>query len=284
MDAGWRHREDPRTPGLWCLGASADGSGTKEGLGPHQGGFQTMHGLYEGRAHQGSTPWIAMINDKCVAGWQELPMPAMPMCSAWNRILAEPPGSDIYLDLERAFHAGARWKAWPVLAVMQGWLAYAEVELTRVDLADLLGAGVEPSVTQLAAVIAHGGLPVDLVEDEPEFDGTGVRSGKIRIGRREHLGELWDLTTLQDAYYQVLPEPLAAHQCAALDRYRDVSVADFARHPGVLATAEWAVNGLIIGHPPGQTAAELAATLCATRPGLFSSSAIGPALLRAYIF
>ncbi|MEV4117179.1 hypothetical protein [Nonomuraea sp. NPDC049695] len=254
-----------------------------------------MHGLYQGVAVQGRIPFVAMVNDRCVTGWEELPMPAVRMCSAWNRILAEPPGSDIYdgnevyAGLKNAFPEGARWQAWPVYAVLKGWLAYAEVMLTRADLADLLGPGVEPSVQQLKALITRLGLPVAVVEEEARLDRTGVMSGKIRVGRTEKMGELWKIAELQHAYRQALGTlyadvkagdktddeagdevsayrqallpALAERQCAALYRCRDVPVAAFAEQPAMLAEVETAVMGLVIGYPPGLTAMMIASTL-----------------------
>jgi hypothetical protein len=236
-----------------------------------------MHGLYQGDDAPSGIPYIAMINDTYVAGWEELPMPCAPMCSPWNRLLAEPPGSDIYASLEGAFPPGTRWQAWPLRAVLHGWLAYAEVELTRADVADLFGVDAEPTVERLRPLLRNTGLEV--AGDPPRVDSSGVTCGRIRIAREKTLSELWDLASLKQAYQQTLMEPLARQQCADLERYRDAPVAYFAHHPGMLATVAWSVMGLLIGDTLGHTAWEVAHTLMTDT----AVAATGPALKHTYV-
>ncbi|WP_431929980.1 hypothetical protein [Nonomuraea jabiensis] len=188
-------------------------------------------------------------------------MPQVPMCSAWNRILAEPPDSDIYGRLAKAFPAAVRWHAWPVHAVLEGWLAYAEAALTPADLADLLGEEAEPTLDGLRQKVEASSLPLELVEGpavrRPEYP---VGTYTIRLGRREPLKTLWPLAELADAYRRTLPGPLADRQVSGLEFYQHHPAAHFAENPDELAMAEWAVLGLITGDSAGHVAKEVVST------------------------
>ncbi|MGP4103298.1 hypothetical protein [Nonomuraea sp. KM90] len=192
-------------------------------------------------------------------------MPAFDMCSAWNRILTEPPGSDIYRRLANALrlrHGSpdvARWHAWPVDAVLSARLPYAEAVMTRRDFEDLLGAKAEPTARGLRQAIKDGGLELKLVTHQSEVDKVeGIT--RLHIARNETLEALWDMDMVIDAYRRVLPSHLAARQESGLQFYRKCPVSHFASHGSELKMVEWAVLGLILGHDPGLTAVLILST------------------------
>ncbi len=186
-------------------------------------------------------------------------MPAIGMCSPWNRIFAEPPDSDIHQNLTRALPSGIQWRAWPIHAVMQGSLAHAEAVLTSTDLASLCRGQASPDLSGLRELIKRCHFPLELVEGPTTLSELGP-AVTVRLSRCEPLSTLWNLPALADAYRQVLPEPLADHQASGLDFYRSHPVAHFAHHPEELAMVEWAVLGLITGDTPGHVALEIATT------------------------
>ncbi|MFI7643257.1 hypothetical protein [Nonomuraea sp. NPDC049400] len=200
-----------------------------------------------------------MVHGTCVATWDEFAMPEAGMCSAWNRLLAEPPDTDIYQRLAEVVPPGTRWHAWPIHAVLEGWLAYAEAALAPVDFVHLLGKDVAPGVEGLCQVIETRSLSLEVVVG-PSVPQDPPGTIRVRLARTKALGKLWDLGALADAYNTTLPAPLAAQQCSGLEFYADHPVAHFAHHPEELAMVVWAVLGLITGDTPGHVAMEIAAT------------------------
>ncbi|MEV4079825.1 hypothetical protein AB0J43_05995 [Nonomuraea fuscirosea] len=221
-----------------------------------------MHGLYRTTCEQAGITCIAMINNTYIAGWLELPMPSVLMCSGWNRVLCEPPGSDIHENLERALPPGTTWSTWPLSAVLKGWLAYAEVELSLRDLVGLVGHRVDPTEQgwrEAALELVKGSiLPLEVEVDPPRVDRAGVACGHVRVGRAETFRELWPLGTLQTGYQQVLTGQQADQQCAGLECFADVPIAFFVENPGALAMVDWSVLGLVTGDTPGHIAMEVA--------------------------
>lgn len=269
--ADWQACQDPRTPERRPGGTADGGPGTVGGPGPLLSVTDPQppasllpgeHGLYRGPEQDGLVPYVAVVNSSQVAGWWELPMPNLrsDLCSAWNRILAEPPGSDVHRRLEAAGMPDHYWRTWPLHAVLRGQLAYAQVSLTRSDLAALLGPDVKPTVRHLRDLVEASPLMLGLVEEEPGTDPRGMAAVTVRVARRQPIRELWNVTQLVHAYRHALPPELAERQCLGLLSVQHLPPTYFTIHPEDLARVEWVVLGLVTGDSLGHPLVELART------------------------
>ncbi|WP_188196685.1 hypothetical protein [Nonomuraea sp. SYSU D8015] len=214
-----------------------------------------MHGIYLERAPEDARDIevIVLINGRSIGKpWRQNAAASheqIPLCSPWNWLRSEDEDSDLGQALTRSTPQGPTPHClWPLQAVLDNLLAYAEVRLK-----DTRHEQLAADVQALEARIESSPLEPVFRRDHivlKKEDGKEDAFTLLRLGRPEKIGNLWNLDTVARLWQTALAgyPLLAERECLGLQEVAEWPVSDFVRHPSLMQGVTWSVMALINGH------------------------------------